>query len=629
MEKQYFIIDFDSTIIQTEGLEELAEIVLKDNLKKQEILEKVKRLTDQGMKGEIGFGDSLEKRLAFLKINKSHLDILSKKLKKKISPSILRNKKFFKSFKNQIYLISGGFKEFVIPIASQLNLLEDHILANTFKYNQKGEVIGFDQKNPLSQDNGKVKAVKELNLGGEILVIGDGFTDMQIKKLGAAKRFVAYIENVNRKAVTKNADQIVSSFDEFLFVNKLPMSISYPKSKMKVLLLENIEVFAKYALEKEGYQVELLKTALSEIELSKKIKDISILGIRSKTKITDGILKNANKLKVVGAFSIGVDQVEIDALTKHGIALFNAPFQNTRSVVELAIGEIIILIRQVFDKSKKMHQGIWDKSATGSNEIRGKTLGIIGYGNIGSQLSVLAESLGMNVLFYDVLEKLPLGGAKKVRSLAELLKASDIISIHVSGEKSNINLIGEKEFELMKEGVVFLNLSRGMVVDIKALAKFIKSGKIRGVAIDVFPSEPKSKDEPFKNILQNLPNVILTPHIAGSTQEAQKNIAEFVSSKIIDFINSGNTYLSVNFPNIQLPKQGNSHRLLHLHKNTPGILAQINQVLADAGININGQYLKTNESVGYVISDVNKKYNQNVLQKLKQIPDTIRFRVLY
>lgn len=629
MEKQYFIIDFDSTIIQTEGLEELAEIVLKNNPQKLEILKEIKKITNLGMEGKIGFTESLKKRLNLLKINKFHLEILAKVLKKKISPSILRNKQFFKTFKNQIYIITGGFKGYVYPVTEKLGIPRDHILANTFKFDKQDNVLGFDAKNPLSQDNGKVKAVKNLNLTGEIIVIGDGFTDLQIKQLGACQKFVAFIENVQRADVSNNADQVVSSFDEFLFINKLPMSLSFPKSKIKVLLLENIEPLAKEILEKEGYQVELLKNALDEKELSTKITDISVLGIRSKTKITAKVLEHAEKLKVVGAYCIGTDQMDIDALTSQGVAIYNAPFQNTRSVVELAIGEMIMLLRCIADKNNKLHKGIWDKSSKGANEIRGKTLGIIGYGNIGSQLSVLAESLGMNVYFYDVLEKMPIGNAKKVNTLDKLLKISDIISVHVSGDKTNLKFIGEKEFLLMKDGVIFINLSRGFVVNINALAKFIKSGKIRGAALDVFPDEPKSKEELFKSVLQGLPNVILTPHIAGSTEEAQKNIANFVSNKIIDFINTGNTYFSVNLPNIQPPEQGNSHRLLHIHKNVPGILAQINKVLAEAGININGQYLKTNESIGYVITDVNKKYDEKVLKDLKKIADTIRFRILY
>lgn len=626
---QYFIIDFDSTIIQTESLEELAQIVLKENPRKQEILEEIKKITNLGMEGKIGFSQSLKQRLKLLKINQTHLETLAKILTKKISPSVLRNKSFFKTHKDSIFLTTGGFKEFVYPVAEKLDVPQNHILANNFIFDKEGNVINFDPKNPLSKNNGKVKAVKNLKLKGEVIVIGDGFTDLQIRQLGAAKKFIAFTENVNREVVVKKADQVVSSFDEFLYLNKLPMSLSFPKSKMKALLLENIEISAKETLEREGYQVELLKTALDENELSQKLKDISVLGIRSKTKITKKVLEHANKLKVVGAFCIGTDQMDLENLTERGVIVFNAPFQNTRSVVELAIGEMIMLMRGVLSKNNKLHMGIWDKSAQGSNEVRGKTLGIVGYGNIGSQLSVLAENLGMNVIYYDILEKLPIGRVRKASSLNELLKISDLISIHVSGEKSNIDLIGEKELSLMKDGVIFINLSRGKVVDTKALTRFIKNGRVRGAALDVFPKEPKSKDEKFEVELQGLPNVILTPHIAGSTQEAQKNIAEYVSNKIIDFINSGNTYLSVNFPNIQLPKQGNSHRLLHLHKNIPGILAQINKVLADNEININGQYLKTNEEVGYVITDVNKRYNEKVLGELKKVLGTIRFRILY
>lgn len=629
MADQFYIIDFDSTIIQTEGLEELAAISLKENPKREEILKKIKETTNAGMEGKITFRESLKRRLELLSANKTHIDILNKKLRKKISPSFLRNKQFLKLNKNNIYILSGGFKEFVWPTVMDLGIAPAHVFANTFKFNKAGKIIGFDLKNPLSKNNGKAEAVKKLNLKGEILVIGDSFTDLQIKRMGVAKRFIAFTENITREVIVKDADQIVRSFDEFLFLNKLPMSVSYPKTKMKVLLLENIESSATKAFEREGYQVEILKTALDEDQLSEKIKDISILGIRSKTKITRKVLENANKLKVVGAFCIGTEQMDLEALTNYGVCVFNAPYQNTRSVVELAIGEMIMLIRGVFEKSKNMHMGLWDKSAEGSFEIRGKTLGIIGYGNIGTQLSTLAEGLGMKVIFYDLVEKLPLGNAKAARDLNQLLKISDVISLHISGGSSNANFLTEKHFSQMKEGVIFINLSRGSVVDVEALTKYVKNGRIGGVAVDVFPNEPKSKGEKFSSTLQGLPNVILTPHIAGSTQEAQKEIANFVSSKIIDFINTGTSFLSVNYPSITLPEQKNSHRLLHLHKNVPGILAQINKVLADSHINIIGQYLRTNDSVGYLITDVNKKYNAQVLEQLKKIPDTIRFRVLY
>ncbi|OXV05122.1 hypothetical protein Egran_07110 [Elaphomyces granulatus] len=322
------------------------------------------------------------------------------------------------------------------------------------------------------------------------------------------------------------------------------MSISYPKNRIKVLLLENIHKDAYDLFKTEGYQVETFSKSPDEKELAQKIKDISILGIRSKTNITEKVLQNADKLLAVGAFCIGTNQIDLDACSRRGIIAFNAPFSNTRSVVELAIGEIIMLMRGIFDKSVQLHKGIWDKSSAGSFEVRGKKLGIIGYGKIGSQLSVLAEDLGMEVFYYDVLEKLALGNAKKCITLKELLKKSDIITVHVDGSLQNTDMIGEQEFKSMKEGVIFLNLSRGFVVDIIALTKYIKSGKIKGAAIDVFPEEPESNGNDFTSGLQDLQNVILTPHIGGSTDEAQKNIANFVPSKIIDFINSGNSYYS-------------------------------------------------------------------------------------
>lgn len=633
---KFFIIDFDSTFITVEGLDELAKISLSNDPKKIVLIEQI---TKDGMTGKIGFRESLEKRLKLMSFGKPEIEKTARLLRKKISPSILRNKKFFKQNSGKIYLISGGFEELIFPVVSEFGIPKSHILANKFIF-KGNKAIGFDKKRPTSQAQGKARAVKDLKLDGEVIVVGDGYTDLEIKKLGVAEKFIAFTENVKRESIIKEADFLARDFDEFLFLEKIPSNLSYPKSRMKALLLENIEKSAVQILEKEGYQVEYLKTALDEEELIQKIKDVSVLGIRSKTKITQNILNHAKKLKVVGTFSIGTDQMDLKAMYTSGVAAFNAPFQNTRSVVELAIGEMIMLMRGAVDKNNKLHQGIWDKSAQGSNEIRGKTLGIIGYGNIGSQLSVLAENLGMDVIFYDEVEKLALGNAKRVGSLKELLKTADVVSVHVSGDKSNTNIISEKEFELMKEGVVFINLSRGFVVDIKALVRYLKNGKIRGAGLDVFPKEPKSRDEPFKSELQNLPNVIITPHIAGSTEEAQKNIAEFVSGKIIDFMNTGNTYLSVNLPNIQLPEQGSAHRLLHLHKNVPGVLAAINKVLAENRINILGQYLKTNEEVGYVITDVNerssfargsqnKKYDTKIFEELKKIPDTISFRVLY
>lgn len=627
--KQYFIIDFDSTFIKTEGLEEFASVVLKRRKNKDQILAKIQEITKKGMEGTITFEQSLNKRMKLLAGNKTHVRETVKNLQKKVSLSIKRNQSFFNTHRPYIYIVSGGFKEFISPIVTKFGILSDHILANSFIYDEKGKICGYDRNNLLAKTNGKTNAVKSLHLDGEIYVIGDSYTDYQVKQMGAARYFIAFTENVKREIAVQKADRSVGSFDEFLYINKLPMSFSYPKNRIKVLLLENIHNEAVQQFEKEGYSVEWYPSSLLFQQLVSKISGASILGIRSKTTIDTKVLSWANRLLAIGIFGIGTNNVDLTACVNQGIAVFNAPYSNTRSVVELVLGEIIMLMRGIMDKNTKLHQGHWIKSASQQYEIRGKTLGIIGYGNIGSQLSVLAEGLGMKVLFYDIVDKLALGNAKKCRSLHDVLKRSDVITVHVDGNVHNKNLVDKKEFVVMKKGVIFLNLSRGFIVNMHALKNAIQNGKVKGAGIDVFPQEPKDNNTPFFSELRNLPNVILTPHIGGSTEEAQENIGEFVSNKVIDFINNGNTYLSVNIPSIRLPKMGQAHRLLHLHRNVPGILAQINSILANNNINILGQYLKTNEQIGYVITDVNKKYDSNVLKELRQIPNTIRFRVLY
>jgi D-3-phosphoglycerate dehydrogenase len=528
-----------------------------------------------------------------------------------------------------VYIVSGGFREYIIPVAETLGIRPDHVLANSFSFDGKGRVIGIDEQNVLAQKAGKAKAVKSLGLNGEIFIIGDGFTDLEIKQHLTDSTFVAYTETVFRENVVDKADYSVPNFDEFLYKYDLPRLHSYPKNRISVLLLENIHQKAVQAFEKEGYAVEYLEKSLAKEELIKRIERVNILGIRSKTRIDTEILENAKKILAIGAFCIGTDQINLTESGKKGVAVFNAPFSNTRSVVELVLGEIIMLARGIPEKNLKMHQGVWDKSAAGAYELRGKTLGIIGYGNIGTQLSVLSEALGMQVLFYDVVEKLPLGTARQVASLKELLAKADIVTVHVDGNKGNTDLIGEKEFSQMKDGVVFLNLSRGFVVNMDALVMFLKNGKIRGAAIDVFPTEPEGKGDPLISPLQEFSNVILTPHIGGSTAEAQEGIGEFVSTKIIDYMNTGSTYMNVSLPQVQLPSLQRSHRLLHIHKNVPGVLATINQTLAENKLNITGQYLKTQGEIGYVITDVNKQYDKRVLQDLHTFEGTIKFRVLY
>ncbi|MDO1445221.1 phosphoglycerate dehydrogenase [Rhodocytophaga aerolata] len=626
---KYIIIDFDSTFTKVEAMDELGAISLQNNPRQEEILQEIKHITDLGMNGELSFTQSLEKRIALLEANKAHLPLLIERLRTKISDSFERNKKFFKEFASNILIISNGFKEFITPIVTAFGIKEENIFANTFVYDEKGNIIGFDRSNRLCANKGKVEQIKSLSLQGDIYVIGDGYTDYEIKEAGLANKFYAFTENVERERVLSKADHIAPSLDEFLYHNKLPMSLSYPKNRISVLLLENIHPRAVEIFRKEGYKVEVVAGGLDEDELCERIKDVTILGIRSKTQVTRKVLEHANKLMCIGAFCIGTNQIDLNACLEKGIVAFNAPYSNTRSVVELVIGEIIMLIRNIPDKSQGMHQGKWDKSAKNSFEIRGKKLGLVGYGNIGAQLSVLAESLGMEVYYYDVVEKLALGNVKRCNTLQELLNTVDIVSLHVDGRAANKNLIGEKEFAMMKDGVIFLNLSRGHVVDIPALVAAIKSKKVVGAAIDVFPYEPKTNKEEFLNELRGLPNVILTPHIGGSTEEAQVNIANFVPGKIVEFINKGNTFMSVNFPNLQLPELTDAHRMIHIHENVPGILAQINSILARHHINIAGQYLKTNEKLGYVITDINKVYNKEVITELKNISHTIKFRMLY
>ncbi len=405
---------------------------------------------------------------------------------------------------------------------------------------------------------------------------------------------------------------------------------SYPKEKIKVLLLENISEITVQNFLKNGYtQVQRLSKALPENELIDALKNTHILGIRSKTQITPAVLRAAAKLQAIGCFCIGVNQVNIEEATNNGIAVFNAPYSNTRSVAELVIGAAIMLIRRVPDKSMAAHKGIWMKESSGSYELRGKTLGIIGYGNIGSQVSVLAEAMGMKVIFYDVETKLPLGNATDMRTLKEVLNRADVITLHVPETVQTKNLINKNNLKFCKKGSVIINYARGEVIDLNVLKKGIESGQIAGAAVDVFPIEPEKTGEHFETPLQGLPNVILTPHIGGSTEEAQQNIGEDVSSKLLNYLEKGITLGSHTVPALSLPPQEGSHRILHIHKNVPGVLSEINTRLSKNKINIVGQYLKTNESIGYVVVDVDKQLSKHATQLLKEVTNTIKVRLLY
>ncbi len=623
-----YIFDFDSTLTRVEALDVLAEITLKGRADRDEIIGEIQHITNLGIDGDISFTESLERRIRMLNAHRDDLPVLIEELREKISKSIATNREFFEKHASQIYVISAGFREFIIPIVAEYNIPEDRVFANTFEFDEQGKIIGFDADNVLAQHNGKIECLRQLDLEGEVQVIGDGYSDYVMREAGIAHKFFAYTENVHREKAARHADHITPNLDEFLFVNDLPRNLSYPKNRIKILLLENVHPAAFDNLSEDGFSVELVSHSLPEEELIEKIKGVHVLGIRSKTQVTQKVLDAANKLLVVGAFCIGTTQIDLDYARNKGVVVFNAPYSNTRSVVELAIGEIIMLMRSIFPRSTEIHNGSWNKTAVNSREIRGKKLGIVGYGNIGKQLSVLAEALGMRVYYYDIEDKLALGNAVRCDSLEDLLNVSDVVSLHVDDNPHNLNLIGEREIRQMRQGTYLINLSRGFVVDIPALEEALSSGWLAGAAVDVYPEEPRSNG-PFETPLRGQGNVILTPHIGGSTEEAQRDIADFVPNKIMEYINSGSTVDAVNFPNIRLPRQQNAHRFLHIHENVPGIMAHINEILASYDMNITGQYLSTDSEVGYVITDLDKDYNKAVIKALKAVEHTIKFRVLY
>lgn len=413
-------------------------------------------------------------------------------------------------------------------------------------------------------------------------------------------------------------------------MTKAMTQTSLDKDKIRILLLEGVHQSAVDTIKAAGYtNIEYHTKSLPEDELKQKIADAHFIGIRSRTQLTADVLSHARKLVSIGCFCIGTNQVDLQAALERGIAVFNAPYSNTRSVAELVLAEAILLLRGIPEKNAVCHRGGWIKSAANSYEIRGKKLGIIGYGSIGTQLSILAEGLGMKVFFYDVVTKLPLGNATQIDTLPELLAECDVISLHVPETPATKNMFGAEELATMKDGSILINASRGTVVDIDALAEAVKQEKLLGAAIDVFPVEPRGNDDEFVSPLRGLDRVILTPHIGGSTLEAQENIGREVAEKLVRYSDNGTTVTSVNFPEVSLPSHPDDHRLLHIHQNVPGVMSEINQVLSDNGINISGQYLQTNDRVGYVVVDVNKEYSDLALQKLRNVKGTIRCRVLF
>ncbi|NAW58980.1 MULTISPECIES: phosphoglycerate dehydrogenase [unclassified Vibrio] len=406
--------------------------------------------------------------------------------------------------------------------------------------------------------------------------------------------------------------------------------VSLDKEKIKILLLEGVHPSAVEVLQAAGYtNIEYHKGSLPEDELLEAVKDVHFIGLRSRTNITQQVIDSAEKLVAIGCFCIGTNQVDLNAAAKRGIPVFNAPFSNTRSVAELVLGQVLLLLRGIPEKNALAHRGIWKKSADHSFEARGKRLGIIGYGHIGTQLGIIAENLGMRVYYYDIENKLSLGNATQIHTMSELLNKCDVISLHVPETPETKDMMGEAEFARMKPGAIFINAARGTVVDISALCHALESGHLAGAAIDVFPVEPKTNADPFESPLQKFDNVILTPHVGGSTQEAQENIGVEVAGKLAKYSDNGSTLSSVNFPEVSLPEHRGTSRLLHIHTNRPGILTQINTIFAQDGINIAGQYLQTSADIGYVVIDVETERSEEALAKLKGIEGTIRARILH
>ncbi len=639
------IFDYDSTIINAEGIDLIIkEAIERANAKDKSLrLAKLKELTEKATNGDIPLSEAMPKRFALAEINFSDVSIVAENILDTINPMVRETIDLLMKGGKNIYVFSSSFEEVVRPVTRALGISDDNVFANQVSYDKNGNVNQLNHENPLFLSMGKVYIAERLKdegrLSGGTAVVGDGFPDLAIRKNNIAKIFVYFSGTKNREEIRHQADFSVERFDQLLplFCSNDELGNDSVKTLTKVkiqdkshiphiTLLENIHPKAINRLKENNFKLDSYNEAWDEKLLCSQAKNTNVLGIRSKTKITAKAITCLPNLWVVGAFCIGTNQIDLVAATNAGIPVFNAPFSNTRSVAELVVGEAIILIRRAYEKSVAAHQGQWLKDASGCSEIRGKTIGIVGYGHIGSQVSVLMESLGMTVIYHDIVDKLPLGNAKQAKDLSDLLINSDIVTLHVPDTPDTRNMIGKKEMSLMKKGSLLLNLSRGRVVELDSLRHFLDNGQIAGAGVDVFPDEPSSSSESFHAPLQNSPNVILTPHIGGSTQEAQENIASYVSEKIQRYISNGSTIGSVNFPEVELPKLNGKHRILHIHNNVPGVLAKINSVFARRNINVEGQILQTKGNIGYLIVDVDRDVSEQVFNIMQHITETIKIR---
>lgn len=617
----WLLIDFDSTFVAAESLELLAEIALAGRPDRDERLAAVRDLTARAMAGRMPFGEALARRFELISPRREHLAPLVVALRERIAPSFRRHGAWLRAHAERIYIVSSGFHEYIEPVVAEFGIGAGHVLANRLIEAADGS-LGFDPAGPLAADGGKVAAVRALALAGPAIAVGDGAGDRELAACGLCTRFYAYVETVRRPEVTAGAERIAEDFGAVL----ADLGIADAGRTQRALLLEGIHPAARARLEAAGYAVELVAGSPEPAALAEMLADVSVLGIRSKTQVNAELLEHTPALLTLGAFCIGTNQIDLTACTRHGICVFNAPFSNTRSVAELAIAEIILLFRNLPDKIRAMHAGRWEKSAAASHEVRGKTLGIVGYGKIGMQLSVLAEALGMQVGYFDLAERLALGNAVRCASLEELLATADVVSLHVDGRPGNRGLIDRAALARMKPGAILLNLSRGHVVDLDALDAALASGHLRGAALDVYPEEPAGRNAPFACALAQRPNVIMTPHIGGSTEEAQLDIGQYVSGRLVAYLAAGASAGSVNLPELSPERAADARRVAHLHENVPGMLAAIDRVLAERGLNILAQHLATNSAVGYVLTDVDGELDAEVLTRLAALPHTLRSR---
>ncbi|MCG9880121.1 MAG: HAD-IB family phosphatase [Bacteroidia bacterium] len=600
MKPTYYFFDFDSTFTQVEAMEELAEISLAGNPELDIVLEKIKQLTDLAMDGKMPFGKSLKARIALLSAKKYHIQMLVKRLRLRVSKSFSQNKQFFKNNKGNIYIVSGGFKEFIVPIVKSYHIDADHVFANTFTYDKKGNIIGADEGNYLSQEQGKVKFMKSLNLDGKKVFVGDGFTDLEVYEHGLANQFFAYTENVYRDNIVRKAPATAASLDEILYSHKQAMSVSFPKSRIKVVLWGEETFVAETNFRKESYRIIKLPATSSITEFNSAMEDAQLL-VFGKHVNTNWITDKSTKLMALATWDHDKLLIKNEYFSSRGLPLYTAPMAHMRSLTELALLHMLTL-------TKRLKQDLF-----------GKTLGIIGNDYSTQLLAITAANIGMNVLVFSSSERPILAHVKYVNSIPELTKKSHIICIF-SGH-GLAEPIGKSVLKNMLSQTILLYFGSDQAIDLDYVKHMLQQRLLAGFGMD---ASDKSAVSAFKNL-----PAFISINESTASKETQINIADTLSKKLIDFVNSGNTVGAINFPELSLPPLKSYHRLIHIHENKPGVLSKINALFAKHAINVGGQYLQTKGSIGYVITDISKTYQESIIRELKSMPETIKIRVLY